>query len=317
MMKTRMLMLTAIIVAIPAWAGVIVEADFNDGTLGPMVESQYGQGEYSVGVAPDLGVGGTPCARISNEDPGALGALKYTMRYRAGHVYTISFMARTEGGTADVTAYLDAGDWKANYPGGYAPAVTVGEEWQEITWTNLHQQGRSYLANVRNNSETPVLVDDIVIRESDAPVAINYALAQFGGEPSADSIYGGYRLEPINDGLQIHVGPDFTRRATVTAESADPHWVQVTLAGPRPISRVVVYWAVEDGNVYTSRRFDVQLLVDDAWQTVAEVEEAEATAFSTVQFEPQQATAVRMLQPSGGGPAQRPNLMWVGEVEAY
>lgn len=317
MMKTRILLLSAIMLSAPAWAEVIVDVDFNDGTLAPMVESNYGQGDVSVEVVEGAGVDGTPAARIVNHGPQALGATKYDMRYERGYVYTITFMARAEEGTADVTAYLDAGDWKLKYGGGYAPAVEVGEEWQQITWTNVHKQGRRYLANVRNNSQTPVLVDNIVIRKSVAPVAVNHALAANGGEPSADSLYGGYRLDPINDGLQLHVGPDFTRRATVTSESAEPHWVQVAFPAERPISRVVVYWAVEAGYVYTSRRFDVRLMVDDAWQTVAEVEESEAVAYSTVEFEPLQATAVRLHQPVGGGSAERPNLMWVGEVEAY
>ncbi|MFW5868276.1 MAG: discoidin domain-containing protein [Armatimonadota bacterium] len=317
MMKTRIFMLSAIVLGAPTRAEVVVEVDFNDGTLAPMVEANYGEGEVAVEVVEGAGVDGTPCARIANLAPNALGAAKYDMRFERGHVYTITFMARAEEGTAEVTAYLDAGDWKLKYPGGYSPAVEVGEEWQEITWTNVQQQGRSYLANVRNNSQTPVLVDDVVIRESEAPVAINHALAENGGEPSADSLYAQYRLEPINDGLQMHVGSDFTRRATVTEESAEPHWVQVSFPGERPLSRVVVYWAIEDGSVYSSRQFEVQLLVDDAWQTVAEIEETEAATVSRVDFDEAQATAVRVMQPPGGGSAERPNLMWVTEVEAY
>ncbi len=239
------------------------------------------------------------------------------MSYRRGHVYTISFMARAEEGAARVSAYLDAGDWRLKYGGGYSPDVEVGDEWQQVTWSNVHLQGRGYLANVRNNFQTPVLVDDIVIRESEAPVAINHALGENGGEPSADSLYAQYRLEPINDGLHSHVGASFSRRATATAESAQEHWVQVSFPGPRPVSRVIVYWPVEDGTTYTSGQFEVQLMIDDAWQTVARVQEPEPTAFSLAQFEQVQATAVRIVQPPGGGSAQRPNLLWVGEVEAY
>lgn len=316
-MSVRAMMMAAIVLAGPAWAGVVVEVDFNDGTLEPMLEANYGEGEVAVTVADDAGVDGTPCARIENLGTQAKGAVKYDMRFRAGHAYTITFMARAEEGTTEVTAYLDAGDWRLKYPGGYAPAVEVGEDWQQITWTNVQQQGRSYLANVRNNSQTPVLVDNIVIRESDAPIAINHALAEHGGKASADSLYAQYRPEPINDGVQCYLGRDFTRRATVTSESAEPHWVQVDFPGPREVSRVVVYWAIEDGTVYTSQEFEVQLMVDGTWQTVAEVEETDAVAYSTVELDPALTTGVRILQPAGGGPVQRPNLTWVGEVEAY
>ncbi len=298
-------------------AQTVVETGFDDGTLAPLEAAQYGDGEASVTVVEGMGRDGTACARIENVDPGARAAVKYGMRYERGRAYTISFHARAEEGTAVVSAYLDTGDWRLKYPGGYCAGVEVGQEWQEVTYTNIHRQGRGYLANVRNDSQTPILVDDVVITESEGRVAINRAAAEHGASPSADSIYTGYRPDPINDGLQMHIGNEFDRRATATTESAEPHWVQVRFAGPRPISRVVVYWNVEEGTVYSSRRFEVLAEVEDQWQTVAEVEQPEPTAFSAVEFDQVEATAVRVLQPAGGGSAQRPNLLWVSEVEAY
>ncbi len=315
-MRTAAL-LTAALLALPAAAEVVAEADFNDGTLGAFEPAQYGEGEFSVEVVAGLGRDGTPCVRVTNLDPKAGAAAKYGMRYDAGRAYTISFWARAEEGTARVSAYLDTGDWRLNYPGGYCAPVEVGAEWQAVAYTNIHQQGRGYLANVRNNSPGSVLIDDIRIVRSDGEFAINRALASNGGEPSADSLYPQYRLQALNDGLQIHVGSDFTRRATATAETEEPHWVQVAFPGPRPISRMVIYWAAEGGTVYCSRRFDVQVHVEGRWTTVTEVEEPEPAPFSAVEFDEVQATAVRILQPGGGGCAQRPNLLWVSEVEAY
>ncbi len=312
-----MLAIAVVALAIPAVAEVVVEADFNDGALEPFGPASYGEGEFSVEVVEGLGRDGTPCARIANLDPKAGAAASYGMSYRRGHAYTITFWARAEEGTAQVSAYLDAGDWRRKFPGGYSPAVEVGEEWREITWTNIHQQGRGYLANVRNNSPGAILVDDIVITASDAPFALNWALADNGGEPSADSLYPQYRLEPLNDGLQMHVGGNFVRRATVTEESDEPHWVQVSFPGERPLSHVVVYWAVEDDAVYSSRRFEVQALVGDEWLPVAEADEPDPVFVSMVGFDEVQATAIRVIQPPGGGSAQRPNLLWVSEVEAY
>jgi len=308
---------TAALVALPATAEVVVEADFNDGALEPFGPVGYGEGEFSVEVVEGLGRDGTPCARIANLDPKAGAAASCGMSYRRGHAYTISFWARAEEGTARVSAYLDVGDWRLKFRGGYSPSVEVGEEWQEIIYTNVHQQGRGYLANVRNNSPIPILVDDIVITMSDVPFALNWALADNGGEPSADSLYPQYRLEPLNDGLQMHVGDNFVRRATVTEESDEPHWVQVSFPGERPVSRAVVYWAGEDDAAYSARRFEVHALVGDQWLPVAEVDEPDPVFVSMVGFDEVQATAVRIGQPSGGGSAQRPDLMWVSEVEAY
>jgi len=316
-MRTIVTLLVAVMLALPAAAEIIVQADFNAGTLEPLGPTQYGEGEYSAEVVADLGPDGTPCARITNLAPKAGAAISMSMRYERGRAYTISFQARAVEGTARVSAYLDIGDWRLKFPSGYFPDAEVGEEWRQITWTRVHQQGRGYLANVRNNSPGAILVDDITITASDAPYAVNWALADHGGKPAADSLYAQYRLEPINDGLQVYVGDDFTRRATATEQADAPHWVQVTFPGERALSRVVVYWAAEGGAVYSAQRFEVHALAGEEWVPVAEAHEAEPVAVSIVAFEELQASGVRIVQPPGGGSAARPELLWVAEVEAY
>lgn len=316
-MRIAMTLVGALVLALPIRADVIVQADFNDGTLEPFAPTQYGEGEYSAEVVADLGPDGSPCARITNIAPGAGAAISMSMRYERGRAYTISFQVRAVEGVARVSAYLDAGDWRLKFPGGYFPEVEVGTQWQRITWTRIHQQGRNYLVNVRTNSPGAILVDDITVSASDALYAVNWAVADNGGKPSADSLYPQYRLDPINDGLQVYAGDDFTRRATATEESDAPHWVQVTFPGERPLERVIVYWAAEGGTVYCSRRFAVQALIGEQWQPVAEVTRSEPGYVSVVDFEPVQASGVRIVQPPGMGSAERPNLLWVAEVEAY
>jgi len=312
------LMVMAACALVPAGAAeVVVQADFNGGTLEPFGPATYGDGDVQVEIVEGAGPDGSTCARIANVGQEAGAALRCDMRYRRGHAYTISFQARAEEGTARASAYLDRGDWRARFPGGYLRDVALGEEWQEITYTAVHQQGRGYLANVRCNSPTPILVDDIVITVSDAVFALNWALAANGGVASADSLYAQYRVEPLNDGVQMLAGADFTRRATATAESDEPHWVQMTFPGERPLSRVVIYWAAEGEAVYSSQRFEIHALVGEEWLPVAEAEEPDPVYVSMVGFDEVQATAVRLVQPPGGGPAQRPELMWVSEVEAY
>lgn len=318
----RLLRIVASVVVVGAclhatYAGVLITADFNAGTLEPFEPANYGDGEAAVTVVEGAGRDGTPCVRIANVGQQGGAALKYSMSYERGRLYTISFWVRAETETAQVSTYLDRGDWRYKFPSGYSKNFEVGEQWQQIVYSAIHQQGRSYLANVRCNSTTPVLVDDIVITVSEGTYALNWALEANGSKPSADSLFAQYRLEPLNDGLQMHVGKDFTRRATATAEAEEAHWVQVTFPGPRPVSRVVVYWAAEGDTVYSSRRFEVQAQVDEEWVSVAQLTERDSTFFSVAQFDELQATAVRILQPPGGGSAQRPHLLWVSELEVY
>lgn len=311
------IVIAALLVSASA-AEQILQDDFNDGTLGPFHAANYGEGEYTVEVVEDAGREGTPCLRMKNDSPAAGCAAVYTVQYERGRIYTITYWARAVEGEARIQAYLDVGDWRLEYPGGYSPRVTVGEEWTKLAHSNLHMQGgRSYAANIKAGGRAPVLVDDVEIRKSDGLYAINWALAEHGGTPSADSFYSGYRSQPINDGLQAMIGSDFTRRATATSESSSPHWVQVSFPAPRPVSRVVIYWAAEGGKTYTSEKFEVQLEVEGQWQTVAGVTDRKPEMFSVFEFDQQPATAVRIMQPAGGGSQARPNLMWVSEVEAY
>ena len=139
----------------------------------------------------------------------------------------------------------------------------------------------------------------------------------FKATPSADSIYSGYFTAALNDGVQTYAGKDFQRRGMATEDAPGPHWVQVTFPAERDASRVVIYWNAEGGRVYSSRLFEVQVLVGDDWVTVAEGAEPEPTLVSVLEFDTVATTAVRVRQPDGMGPAARPNIMWVAEVEVH
>jgi len=86
---------------------------------------------------------------------------------------------------------------------------------------------------------------------------------------------------------------------------------------PTQVGRVHIFWAPEKGFLCTSRRYDIEALVADQWQKLVEVEQAEERRLNVHRFEPVTVERLRILQHSGGGPAFRPNIMWVAEVEAF
>ena len=301
-------------------AAEVFRADFNDGTLQGMKTVNYGKGEFTVEIAKGKGRSGSDCVRLLNSEKGAHAAVTKSMKFEKGRTYTITYWARSEGGTARANAYLDKGDWRDKYGGGYFKPVEVGEEWKEVSFSRVHEQGRPYLTNVRNDSAPGVamLVDDIVVTASDGVTEVNHAAASRGAKASADSLYSNYSPDALNDGVQAFKGQDFARRATATADSAEPHWVAITFPGKRKISKVVVYWNHEGGSTYVARNYEVQVKgEEDDWRTVAKGSEAVEDSYSVTKLDPVETTAVRLYQPSGGGDAKRPNLMWVGEVEVY
>jgi len=82
------------------------------------------------------------------------------------------------------------------------------------------------------------------------------------------------------------------------------------------VSTVVIYWAT-DGGLQTSRAYRVQVEVAGQWRDVATVSDQAPRELSVHGFEPVTTRRVRTLQPDGGGPAARPQIMWMREIEVH
>ena len=317
--RSDIVVLACVLALAPAWAEVVAQADFNDGTMGPFKAGQYGQGEYLCEVVEGLGADGNACLRLVNTDPSAGGALTGSLAYERGHTYTMTFWARCEGDAATVSCFLDAGDYRNKFPTTYSPPFELTEEWRECRFEQLHLQGRGYVTNISNKTKaaTPVLIDDVVIVRSEGRTAINWAAARWQSIPTADSLFEGYQAGALNDGFQAYAGGDYSRRSVATNDAPGPHWLAVTFPAERTVSRVIIYWNAEREQIFSSRSFEVQLLQGEEWVTVAEGGEPDPTHLSVAEFEETQTTGVRIHQPEGGGSGARPSILWVSEVEAY
>ncbi len=134
---------------------------------------------------------------------------------------------------------------------------------------------------------------------------------------TTDSSYAGYSPEVLNDGIQTVAGNEWTLAGWASAENTDDHYVELAWPAAQDISEVVIYWCRDAGRFRASTRYLIQAREEEQWRTVAEGRNEEAVAFSAHSFDPVRTRAIRILQPSGSGPAGRSNLMWVAEVEAY
>ncbi|MCD6359967.1 MAG: discoidin domain-containing protein, partial [Armatimonadetes bacterium] len=161
------------------------------------------------------------------------------------------------------------------------------------------------------NQEGTAWFDDITVAE----LGTNLAVLP-GAEARTDSNFSGYSSAPLNDGSIRTEGLHWTDFAWASAEQPGGHWAEISLPEPREVRAVVIYWAT-DGGLQTSRSYRVQVEVGGEWRDVAAVTDQSPRAMSEHAFEPVTTARVRVLQPDGGGPAERRQIMWMREIEIY
>ncbi len=103
-----------------------------------------------------------------------------------------------------------------------------------------------------------------------------------------------------------------------SAEDDQPHWIEIKLPQPRPVKEVTVYWANTGSTFHTSQNIEIQVPEGGGWKTVYTSPKKGFTPArcTTFFFDEVTTDRFRVYQPAGGGTVQRPDLMWVAEVEA-
>ena len=135
---------------------------------------------------------------------------------------------------------------------------------------------------------------------------------------TVDSSYEGYSPAALTDGIQIVMSDDWELAGWACAEQQGEHYIQLTWSAPKIIDTVVIYWARDAGAFRTSTHCVIQSRQGDHWQTLGEISDVKAGAFSAHRLPARVAAdALRILQPDGSGPAGRTDLMWVAEVQAW
>jgi len=137
---------------------------------------------------------------------------------------------------------------------------------------------------------------------------------------ATDSSYSGYDPLPLNDGVPLPP-PDahWTDAAWASADTTVEHWIEIDLPESRAIGRLVLVWPFDNGELFVSRDFQIQVYdeLEADWVGIAQVDANRRSAYTEVTIPGINAQRWRILQPAGGGPQQRPNIMWVGEVGLY
>lgn len=126
--------------------------------------------------------------------------------------------------------------------------------------------------------------------------------------------YGGYRVDPIVDGVRDREKLHWTNAAWASADDGDVAWLEIRFPQPQSRRTLRVRWATDNGRLHASRDYRVEVQRSGKWHIVQHVtgNTAEVT-IHTLPADP--FDAVRLYQPPGGGNKLRPNLMWIAQVE--
>lgn len=144
----------------------------------------------------------------------------------------------------------------------------------------------------------------------------NLALADHGAKVKTDSVFVGYGTDTLIDGYRNDPGLSWDKVAWASAETGADHWVQITFAEKKKVNLVTVFFAMDAGQYKTPRKLSVQIPDGDGWKEIAAGDvPPQLQDGIEISFAPVITDAVRLVQPSGQGPQDRPDLMWLAEVE--
>jgi serine/threonine protein kinase len=136
-----------------------------------------------------------------------------------------------------------------------------------------------------------------------------------------DSSFDGYNEKPLADGVtdvrEIR-SMRYNRGNWVSAESPAPHWVELDFGRATRVTAVYVFWGFDRERYMPSRRVELQSQ-DGAgeWHTVSTLEAGDNFDRAAFEFAPFETKTLRLLQPAQSGPANRPFVMWLREVQAF
>ena len=147
------------------------------------------------------------------------------------------------------------------------------------------------------------------------------AVSALSPQVTVDSSYDGYNTRPLTDGVtdvREIAAKRYNLGNWVSAESPEPHWIELDFKRPERVTAVYVYWGFDRDRYMPSRRVELQA-PDGAggWRTISTLEPGGNFDRTAFEFPPFVAERVRLFQSAQAGPQNRPFVMWVREVQAF
>jgi serine/threonine-protein kinase len=155
---------------------------------------------------------------------------------------------------------------------------------------------------------------------SPAPQTQPSGVATLASVVKVDSSYDGYSTRPLNDGVtdvREIAAKRYNQGNWVSAESPEPHWIELEFNKAERVTAVYVYWGFDRERYMPSRSVELQVSEGGGWRTVSTLEPGSNYDRAAFEFAPFVAERVRLFQPAQAGPQNRPFVMWVREVQAF
>jgi hypothetical protein len=137
---------------------------------------------------------------------------------------------------------------------------------------------------------------------------------------SVDSSFDGYGAGPLVDGVtdvREIASMRYNQGNWVSAEEPGQHWVELDLGRAARVTAVYVYWGFDRDRYMPSRAAELQVPDGGGWRTLSRLEPGGHYDRAAFEFEPVSTSKLRVLQPAQQGPANRPFVMWVRELEVF
>lgn len=187
------------------------------------------------------------------------------------------------------------------------PLANASTEVIKVAFTVLSAEGRSLAETASEFRVLPLPPDG------------NLSLAKNGATATADSSYSGYSPATTIDGVWETTGLHWTQAAWASSDAAvkDGHWLEIKLPRAVPVSKLWVYWAIDNNHVFSARNYDLEVPAGTGWKVVASVRDNPPSTVTVTQWPAVTTDRLRIHQLKDGGPAVRPNIMWVAEACLY
>ncbi len=179
----------------------------------------------------------------------------------------------------------------------------------------------------------PIFLDDVYVNDIEGepnpkwlemqatPESMSIVLAEpangfaAGTKFTPSSCYAGYSVTPLVDDIGDRDGLSWSKAAWASSE--DDEQASLTMTLPRPVEdrKLRITWATDSAIVHASAKYHVQTRMKDGeWENAGPA--GEHTSDSSTHVLPGSPfDQLRIVQPRGGGSTQRPDLLWIAQLE--